>query len=82
MDANDDPSDGCEMRIRENKCRFGTCENHGVSLGETCSGWENLVCGENDCCACTNGYTDDGYCKTKDSGYIYTFVIWFIVQGN
>merc|ERR1712035_39847 len=50
--------------FRENVCAFGTCKNHGVSLGETCGGWENLVCGEDNCCDCTSGYTKEGYCKT------------------
>ena len=38
MDANDDPSDGCELRIFEKKCALGTCRNHGAKLGAQCSG--------------------------------------------
>ena len=67
MDANDDPNDGCELRIRENKCPFGACENHGAELGDTCSGWNNLVCQANGCCDCQNGYNDAGYCLDTPS---------------
>ena len=67
MDANDDPNDGCELRIRENKCPFGACENHGAALGDTCSGWNNLVCQASGCCDCQNGYNDAGYCLDTPS---------------
>ena len=51
MDADNDPRTGCELSISENMCYFGTCVDHGVSLGESCSsGWDNLVCGQDGCC--------------------------------
>ena len=39
MDADGDPSNGCELRIKEKYCRFGTCNDHRVGFGEECGDW-------------------------------------------
>ena len=33
MDADDDRYNGCELKINQGKCPFGSCENHGVRQG-------------------------------------------------
>ena len=51
MDADNDPLTGCELEIDEATCSYGTCDNHGAALGESCSAWgEHLKCEADGCC--------------------------------
>ena len=58
MDADDDRYNGCETKINQGKCPWGSCANHGVSHGQQCGAWKGLICdesSENSCCACDQG---------------------------
>ena len=53
MDADDDRYNGCELKINQGKCPFGSCENHGVKNNQQCGSWRGLYCDEsteNQCC--------------------------------
>ena len=58
MDADDDRYNGCETKINQGKCPWGSCANHGVSHGQQCGAWKGLICdesSENSCCVCEQG---------------------------
>ena len=54
MDANDDlKADGCESKISEDQCAYGSCEDLDVVPGAQCGAWRQLTCSaETDCCQC------------------------------
>ena len=63
MDADDDRYNGCEAKINEGKCSWGSCSNHGVIHGQQCGAWKGLICdesSENSCCTCKQGNISKG----------------------
>ena len=46
MDADDNRYNGCELKINQGKCPFGSCENHGAEDNQQCGSWRGLHCDE------------------------------------
>merc|ERR1711915_192287 len=72
MDADDDRYNGCETKINQGKCPYGSCENHGVSDGEQRGAWKFLHCDEsteNGCCECDESARLQGGGCVGDDAY-------------
>lgn len=71
MDADNDPTNGCERRVQEKSCRFGTCNDHGVMFGEECGEWgDRLICSGDDdwsCCLKTETFVEGTVSATTTS---------------
>ena len=45
IDADNDPTTGCEKRVHEKMCKFGSCSDFRVKQGEECGNWDGrLIC--------------------------------------
>ena len=63
MDVNDNPMDGCEVKVNEKQCKFGKCRDWGkLYPGDQCGTWDGLFCGESGCCECVGETNAMGFC--------------------
>ena len=70
MDADNDPSNGCELRIKEKSCRFGSCKDHDAESGDECGQWGGkLQCsgGPYSCCLKTDEFVEGTTSATTTS---------------
>lgn len=70
MDADDNRYNGCELKINQGKCPFGSCENHGAEDKNQCGSWRGLYCDkstENQCCVFDGPTSHDEAVKEASS---------------
>ena len=79
MDADNDPSNGCEKKIQENVCHFGTCHDFALTSGKECGNWEGrLFCEGNEfwsCCVRNRFIFDEGTTSFTTTTFAYSTVI-------